>query len=660
MKSHGERPYYPGLSAVAFGLMCTSMTAVIAAGADVSRREQGNLVLENIPEIPEALAERMRQYQNVRSAYLQGWGPAGDGMLISTRFAETAQLHWIDKPGGARRQLTFYDEPVHSAAICPDPLRPVFIFARDVGGDENHQLHQFDLADGRTRMFTDGQSRYGAVLWSNRGDRFCYYRTPPGAADWYIHVARGDDPGSAERILAEPGTWVPVDFSPDDRKLLVKRFVSANESYLHVLSLDTGELKQVNPSDEKIACGNAVFSADGNGLYLVSDENEAFSKLRRYDLESGRQEVITADIPWNVEELAVSRRRDRIAFTTNEDGVSKLYLLDPMSGRREPVRDVPMGQVYGLTFHPDGLSLAMVINTSTSPGDIYVLSLDSRQIERWTFSEIGGLNPERFVVPTLVHYDTFDMTDGKPRQIPAFYYRPHFRTGPCPVLVYIHGGPEGQFRPYFLPHVQYWVNELGIAVLAPNVRGSEGYGKEYLTLDNGYLREDSVRDIGALLGWIEQQPELDASRVAVYGGSYGGYMVLASMVHYNDRLRAGISMVGISHFVTFLENTTPYRQDLRRVEYGDERDTKMREFLDRISPLTNAGKISSPLFIAQGLNDPRVPATEAGQIVARVRQNNTPVWYLLARDEGHGFRKKVNRDYFIQAMALFLQEFLLN
>ena len=228
------------------------------------------------------------------------------------------------------------------------------------------------------------------------------------------------------------------------------------------------------------------------------------------------------------------------------------------------------------------------------------------------------------------------------------------------MIVNIHGGPESQSRPSFSSTTQYYVNELGIAVIYPNVRGSRGYGKTYLKLDNGRRREDSVRDIGALLDWIAAAPDLDADRVAVTGGSYGGYMVLASVVHYGDRLRAGIERVGISNFVTFLENTQPYRQDLRRVEYGDERDPDMRAFLTQISPLTRVDKITTPMLISQGQNDPRVPASESEQIVAALKKGDIPVWYALARDEGHGFRKKSNRDYLSAVTAMFVQRHLLD
>jgi dipeptidyl aminopeptidase/acylaminoacyl peptidase len=254
-----------------------------------------------------------------------------------------------------------------------------------------------------------------------------------------------------------------------------------------------------------------------------------------------------------------------------------------------------------------------------------------------------------------VSYETFDSVDGKPRKIPAFVYRPVGMTGKTPVLVVIHGGPESQTRPNFNAFIQYMVQELDVAVVAPNVRGSTGYGKYYVELDIGMKRMDSVRDIGATLDWIARQPSFEPRRVAVYGGSYGGFMSYASMIEYNNRLIAGVSIVGISNFVTFLNNTSGYRRDLRRVEYGDERDAKMREFLQRISPLTNVARIRRPMLIIQGANDPRVPASEASQMLAAIRSNGAEAWYMLAKDEGHGFQKKSNRDAQNAAIAAFLK-----
>ena len=338
----------------------------------------------------------------------------------------------------------------------------------------------------------------------------------------------------------------------------------------------------------------------------------------------------------------------------NEGGISRLRVLELPHLDLVTLPATPDGIYFSLRFSADGNRLGFAVNRASAPTDVYSIDFRDGAITRWTRSEPGGLREESMAEPELVHYPTFDG-----REIPAFVYLPT-GAGPHPVLIEIHGGPEGQYRPRFSYTTQFLVNELGLAVVAPNVRGSAGYGKAYLKLDNGYLREDSVRDIGALLDWIATRDDLDAERVVVSGGSYGGYMVLASLVHFGDRLTAGVERVGISNFVTFLENTQGYRRDLRRAEYGDERDPDMREFLERISPLNQVEKIARPMLIAQGLNDPRVPASESEQIVAALRKRDVPVWYVLARDEGHGFRKKVNRDYLTAATALFLQHHLLN
>jgi len=632
--------------------------AAAQAPAAPERIEKGNLVIEGIPEIPERIKNRLQQYLSTRSASLADWLPGGDGILISTRFGETSQLHVVARPGGARRQITFFKEPVSGAAVCPDPKVNGFVFSRDVGGSEFYQLFFFDLDTGKYLMLTDGKSRNGGTTWSNKGDRFAFFTTKRNGRDWDLHVMGVNDLGVSEPILEEGGTWFPVDWSPDDTKLLAVKYISANESHPYILDIETGELTEVNPSKEKIAYGAALFSKDGRGIYYTSDEGTEFQHLRYYDIASGESKILTGDIPWDVEEIALSDDGKYLAFTFNEGGISKLRVLETETMEQIELPEIPMGQIGGLEFSPAGGQLAMVMDTPKSPGDVYSLDLEGKQLVQWTFSEIGGLNPETFIEPTLIHYPTFDKVDGKPRMIPAFYFKPQ-GDGPFPVVIYIHGGPEAQARPYFSARMQYMIGEMGIAILEPNVRGSSGYGKSYLKLDNGYKREDSVKDIGALLDWIEKQPELDQNRVAVFGGSYGGYMVLASMTHYNDRLRAGIDVVGISNFVTFLENTQDYRRDLRRVEYGDERDPKMREFLLKISPANNADKITKPLFVVQGLNDPRVPVTESEQMVAQIRKNGGSVWYLMAKDEGHGFRKKSNRDYYACAVMLFLEEFLL-
>ncbi len=639
---------------LAAGAWCVPAVASEA----VVRVERGNLAIEGIPELPERVTERMRPYLNIRSASLQGWDPEGPGMLIATRFADVSQIHHVAEPGGARSQITFFDEPVSSAVPSPSAEVHGFIFSKDVGGGENYQLFFHDLKTGRDRMLTDGRSRNGAAVWANDGHRYAWYTTLRNGRDWDIHVADIREPGRSTPLLEKEGAWVPLDWSPDDTKLLVMNLVSANESYLWIADTTTGALTPVNPGDEKIDYGTAKFSRDGKGIWLTSDQGSEFHRLQRYDLSTKKTDVLTASIPWDVSDFDLSRDGRRLVYVVNEDGIAKLHLMELRTRRALPVPDLPVGEVTTLAFDASGDRLGMTLNTPQTPGDVYSVEVASGRLTRWTASEVGGLDASTFVTPELIHYPTFDTVDGKPREIPAFYYRPEGK-GPFPVIVSIHGGPESQARPFFSATIQYWVNELGVAVLTPNVRGSSGYGKSYLKLDNGFDRENSVKDIGSLLDWVASRPELDQDRTAVYGGSYGGYMVLASMVHYNDRLRAGVDIVGISNFLSFLKNTRDYRRDLRRVEYGDERDAEMRAYLERISPANSAEKITKPMFIAQGLNDPRVPVGESEQMVEEIRSNGGLVWYMLAKDEGHGFRKKPNSDYYQAAVSLFLERYLL-
>lgn len=629
--------------------LLTAGVSLAAHAAQPSRVERGNLILEDVPEIPAALAERTNQYQQTRGANLVGWLPDG-GILMRTRFAETAQIHRVTQPLGMREQLTFFPEPIGAAA--PAPHGRSFLFGKDVGGNEFFQIYHFDLASGAYRMLTDGKSRNTGGQWSNRGDRFAFSTTRRNGRDTDVHVMAPGDTDSRP-LLEREGSWGFEDWSPDDRQALLMKYVSVAHSEPWIVDLAGGEARRFHPTNAPIAFGSVRFSRDGRGVYYSSDENSEFHRLRYDDLKSGKTTVLSADINWDVEDIALSRDGRWLAFTVNADGVSELHLRDLRSARRVAGPRLPVGLIGGLEFSLDSRKLALVLNNAQTPSDIFVFEPGKSVLTRWTKSETGGLDATAFTLPTQVRYPSFDG-----RQIPAFFYKPA-GAGPHPVLINIHGGPEGQSLPSFNPLSEFYLRELGVAVLNPNVRGSSGYGKSYLALDNGFQREDSVKDIGALLDWIAQQPELDRNRVAVIGGSYGGYMVLAAMTHFSERLRAGIDIVGISNFVTFLNNTQEYRRDLRRVEYGDERDPAMKEFLEKISPTANAHKIKRPMFIVQGANDPRVPASEAEQMVATIRAQGDSVWYLLAKDEGHGFAKKSNRDLYQNATILFLQRHLL-
>jgi Tol biopolymer transport system component/acetyl esterase/lipase len=626
--------------------------------ADVHRYRKDNLLLENIPEVPFSVITRLQAYQNVRAASFRDWLPQDGGILIRTRFGESSQIHAVESPGGMRRQITFFDEPVDECSVCPDPKKPVLLFTRDSAGNEVHQIYEYNYATGSYKMLSDGEAKNNSVVWSRKGDIFAFRSNKRNRRDYDIYLGDLRGKQSFRCILQEGGYWYPVEFSPDDRKLLVKKYVSSNESYYHIINLQSRKTTPICSDTGKISYGTARWSPDGQGIYVVSDRFSDFRQLLYLDLQTGKFDVLTKQIAWDIGEVEISPTGDELVCVSNENGFSKLYLMD-MRTRALSRVSLPDAQIYNLEFKPNGSELAITMNRSTQAGDVYTLNLRTKKFLRWTYSEIGGLDTLSFVSPKLIYYETFDSIQGKPRVVPAYYYEPKNFKPPYPVLIECHGGPAVQEKPYFSYLFQFLLNDLGIAIIAPNVRGSTGYGREYMMLDDGYNRENSVKDIGALLDWIQEQPQLDRRRLAVSGSSYGGYMALAAMVYYSDRLKCGVDILGISNFVTFLQNTGKYRQDLRREEYGDERDPEMHEFLSSISPLTNAKLIKKPMFIVQGLNDPRVPVSEAEQIVQAIRKNNVEVWYMLAEDEGHGFGKKSNRNFFQQAMTMFLEKYLL-
>ncbi|MGH8249733.1 MAG: S9 family peptidase [Steroidobacteraceae bacterium] len=635
-------------------LAVAALLAFNVSAADVERVTRGNLAIEGIPEIPSALIERMRRYQHARSAQFAGWTPDGQ-VTISTRFGNTSQLHLVAQPMGDRRQITFFEEPIRNGDWSPSGARKGVAYIRDSGGDENFQLEYLDPASAEPLRLTDGKGRAGTGVWSPDGTKYAFQWTARNGVVSDVYIDDPLDKRAPELVFEAPEVgWNAVDWSPDGKSLLLIRFVSVNESYLWTYDLATREKREIEPSKVKAARGGN-FSRDGKGVYMTSDLGSEFRTLRYVDLASGKVTVLSGHVNWDVDEFALSRDGRYLAYVINEDGANRLALMDLALRQDLNSPELPFGVIGGLEFDPASKRLGFSLQTPTQPHDVWVYELATRKLERWTRSELGPIDAKRFVAPKLVRYPTFDQIDGKPREIPAWVYKPSGQ-GPHPVLISIHGGPEGQTQPTFNISIQQWAVELGYAVIAPNVRGSTGYGKTYVVLDNGMKREDSVKDIGALLDWIGTQPDLDAKRVVVIGGSYGGYMTLASMTHYNDRFRGAIDIVGISNFVTFLESTAEYRRDLRRPEYGDERDPKMRAFLEKISPLNSVGKIDKPMLIVQGQNDPRVPVTESDQMVAKIRANGGEVWYLVGLNEGHGFARRDNVDYYQWAVALFLEK----
>lgn len=619
------------------------------------------LVPSEMPPLATDVATRMRPYLAAQAAAFMDWHPERREILVSARAGEVRQLHLVKSPEARRIQVTSTTDPVRGARWNPAPSSPLVAYEMDSGGSEFYQVHVLDMETRKDRVLTDGKSRHEGSLWSRDGRALAWTGTARNGTDHDVYVCSLEEGATPRRVYESKGAWNVLDWSPDGKSLLIRQVVSIRASTLCILDLATGKATPLPRPRESTVMASGRWSRDGRSIYYTSDQGSEFVHIWRHDLDSARSVDLTPSLRWDVDELAISRDGHRLAWVINEDGYDRLHLAD-ISGpapadlsRPLPVPELARGLVGRLRFHPRTNELAFDVASASTPGETWSWNAESKALTRWTHVRTQGLDLKRCSEPSLVRYGSFDG-----RRIPAFVYRPGPpRSAPFPVLISIHGGPEGQHRPGFLGHANYYVNEMGVAVVYPNVRGSTGYGKTWVDLDNGERREDSVKDISALLDWIATQPDLDPTRVAVEGGSYGGFMSLATMVRESGRLRCGVDVVGISDFVTFLERTQAYRRDLRRVEYGDERDPRMRAFLERVSPLRQASRISKPLFVVQGANDPRVPRSEAEQIVREVRRGGHPVWYLLAMNEGHGFARRKNIEYYQAAKAVFLDTYLL-
>lgn len=632
------------------------LITTVAAAQEPAIAPAENLIADGVPKIPASLADTAGRYGSYRSASLADWHPTKRQMLMATRFADTAQLHLVKMPGGERQQLTFFADAVGNGRFHPNG-GDYILFSKDVGGGEWYQLYRYDVATGDVTLLTDGKSRNLAGPWSPGGDQIAYMSTRRTTMDTDLWVMNPADP-KTDHLLTQlaGGGWQPLDWSPDDKKILLEEDLSINESYLWLVDAATGEKTELTPRNtaEKVSYGEGRFSKDGKGIYVTTDKDSEFHRMVFLDLATKQPEYLTTNIPWDVESFDLTQDGKRIAFLTDEEGVSVLHVMDTATKKEMPLPKLPTGVVGSPRWHKNGHELGFSLNNARGPGDVYSLDVTTGKLERWTTSETA-VKTDAFPQAELVKWKSFD---GK--MISGFLYKPPAKfTGKRPVLVVIHGGPEGQSQPTFLGRSNYLLNELGIALIYPNVRGSTGYGKTFSLLDNGFKREDTYKDINALFDWIAAQPGLDADRIAVTGGSYGGHMTLAVSTFYSDRIRCSVDIVGMSNLVTFLEHTEAYRRDLRRVEYGDERDPKMREFLEKIAPMNNIEKIKKPMFVIAGKNDPRVPVSESQQIADALKKQGTPVWLLIAKDEGHGYRKKPNQDFQFYSTIEFLQKYLL-
>lgn len=616
-----------------------------------------NLITENIAAIPKSLNEKIKKYSESRGANFTAIHPNGKELIMVTRFASTNQLHQLSKPLGNRKQITFFDEPVNSADFEPTKGE-YLVYSKDIGGNEFGQLFRLDLKSMESTLLTDGgRSQNGGMKWKKDGSGFYFSSTKRNGGDRDIYYMNPLNPSETELILElKGGGWGISDISDDGKKLIIGEYVSANESYLYLFDTETKKLEPITDRNEKqIVQGGAKFAKNSDEIWYVTDRDNEFKRLALMNLKTKKITYFTTDIPLEVSDYTLSKDKSKIVFETNESGLNKLYLMDTGTKKYAPIKGLPIGLINNIEFTDDGKSLFFSQSTYDSSSDIYRLDMASKNIERWTDSEQGEMQKSDMAQPKLIEWTSFDKM-----KISGFYYPASKKfTGKRPVMINIHGGPEGQSMASSLGANNYYPNEMGVAIIYPNVRGSSGFGKTYIASDNGFNRMNSVKDIGALLDWIAKQSELDKDRIMIMGGSYGGFMTLATAYEYADKIRCSVDVVGISDFNTFLKNTEEYRRDLRRAEYGDERDPKMSAFFTKIAPLNNTDKIKKPMFIIQGTNDPRVPVTEAMQMRDKLKAQGNTVWYLEAKNEGHGFRKKENVDFQRLAVIKFMQEYLL-
>ena len=613
-----------------------------------------SLVLEGVPSIPAVLAESADRYRASSPDVLVGWDPVKlEPTFVRRHSAGPWLVSTVTTPGGQPSRIC--PMPPRGYEAYSNPQKGYFVFEADASsGAERMQLFRWDLERRSVFLLTDGKSTNGSPVFSNSGEMMMYSSNRRDGKHLDVYVVSPLNPARDRMVAQTDGEgWTVLDWSPDDRKVILSEYRSSDDSDLWILDVATGKRSRLTapPASGKMFNGScAQFSSDAKGVYVITDRESDFLRLAYLDIATKRYTYLTG-VNWNVEELSLSPDRRLLAFTTNENGFSRLHILDTGEKNKEiALPEVPSGVIERLRWHNSGTHLAFGFSSGTVPGDIYSVEVKARKVQQWTSS--ARVVPEEAPQPELIKWKSFD---GK--LIPGFLYRPQGKAASRrAVIIDVHGGPNDQFRPSFRGTDNYFTLELGAVMIHPNIRGSTGYGKTYLELDNGYLRQDSIKDIGALLNWIKEQPDLDADRVLIKGESYGGYVALSVAANFSDQILGAISDSGPSSLVTHLERTDVSRQDRRRAEYGDERNPHMREFLESIAPLNRAAKVKKPLLVLQGRNDTRVVFSESEQMVAAVRKNGTPVWYVLATNEGHGLTSPANQRFWISVQALFARK----
>lgn len=577
-------------------------------------------------------AYSIEDFLEVKSAGGASFSPDGTRIAYLSNTTGTSQIFLLPTEGGESEQLTDFQDYVSFARFSP--TENMLIFGKAEGGNEQTQLYLLDI---KTRQITsitakpDARHDFGG--WSPDGKSICFTSNERNGKDFDVYVM--DIATLKKRCVFDRGGWcVAEGFSPRGTYVVVREKRSAANTDQYLCNLKTGVVEHITPHKGDAFYAGSSWLPDESAFFLIQDQEREFAGLARYSLSERKSDYVLAP-DWDVEGVVIDRAGKNIAVIVNEGGYQRMTIYDTSRFEVRSCR-LSAGNVYQARFSESGLQIAFSLGDSRRTSDVWILDLetgDSRQITR----SYQGVPPEVMVEPELIQFKSFDGL-----LIPAFSYRPKGikRGMRVPVIINIHGGPEAQYQPVYQPVIQYLVHS-GYVVVAPNVRGSSGYGKSYMALDNVERRLDSVKDIVALRDHIVGIFEGDATEIALFGGSYGGFMVLACLAFYPKLWAAGVDVVGIVNFITFLENTAAYRRALREAEYGSlEND---REFLEKISPIHSIEKIEAPLFVIHGANDPRVPLSEAEQVVERLRGVGRHVELLVYPDEGHGITKLKNK-----------------
>ncbi len=639
------------------GLPARTFFCLLAVASLCPAAPPANLVVEGVPEAPATLIAELAPYMNLGGASFRGWHSTRREIIVSTRTGDASHLHLAAAPLAKRLPLTHGVEPVKSGWMQPGGK--LLLYSIDVGGSENFQLYLQDTEDLKAKaiLLTDGKSRNTDPVWSKDGRLIAYASNRRNGKDRDIVVVQADATHTEKILLSPPSVgWAPVEWSQQNNQLLLRQSFGLNETRLWLADIQTQKRTPVTPGSGHDYLTQIAFGENDQAVYALSNHDSDFLTPTRVDVATGEMRQIDPTQKWDGEELTISADGKILATTVNVEGFSEIHGWEIPSLRPVAVPKIKAGIVSNLLFRPQSHELGFTLKSEDSASDTWSVDLDSGKTTRWTDRTTKPKKIIEAVEPTIIRVKSFDGVS-----VPALVYYPDPKKFPGrrPSLMMVHGGPEGQSRPGYRGSLLYYLNEWGVALVYPNIRGSTGYGRKYLNLDNGLLREGALRDIEAILDWTSQSPRLDSQKIAVSGGSYGGYVSLACLVNFPTRFRCGVDEVGIANFVTFLHDTSDYRRGARRLEYGDERKPEIRAFLEKISPANHADKIRAPLLIIQGKNDPRVPVTEAERMRDAIRAQGGTVWYLMAKDEGHGFSKKSNIDFGFQTTALFLQEFLI-